>query len=316
MRIVKTASGKRCGYIEENNNGFLIASDAKPPLELYDDEIVKEIAAKNEKCVKRLYEEFELTIGEIAALFEVSYQTMYKRMRQAGYNTSSKSGRRNSSFGIHFSEQRKKNISLGNRGKTAHIVEYERTPEIRQKISDSLKRGYESGKISVNAEGISHAWASGKYSEATMGRGIQGYFHSSKTSRNNGDIYFRSLLELCFLIKAEESNEVMSIINEPVHIRLSDHEIYIPDFLVNGTNLVELKPVNHLLWTKDDNGRFDREVEAATSFCAERGWSFMVVYDKDIGFETSSFKRFLRNHNEVIMQYQIRFNNPDQLAGR
>lgn len=316
MRTVKTANGKQCGHIEIKENGFLVASDTKPTVEVYDDVIVKDICEKNGRCIRRLYDEYELTIGEIAALFEVSYQTMYKRMRQAGFDTSSKSGRRNSSYGIHFSEQRKKNISLGNNGKTAHIVEYERTPEIRRKISESLKRGYESGEISVNAEGISRAWASGKYDEAAMGRGIQGYFHSSKISRRKGDIYFRSLLELCFLIKAEESDEVKSIINEPVHIKLSGHEIYIPDFLINGTELVELKPFNHLLWTKDENGRFEREVDAATLYCDKRGWSFKVIYDRDIGFETSSFKRFLRNHEEVIKQYQIRFNNPDQLAGR
>ena len=316
MRAVKTANGKQCGCVDNISEGFIVISDTKPSVEIKNAEIVKDISNKNYDCIKRLYNEYELTVGEIAALFEVSYQTMYKRMKEAGYDTSSKKGRRNSSFGVHFSEQRKKNISIGNSGKTAHIVEYERTPEIRQKISKSLKRGYESGAIIVNSEGISRAWASGRYRNATMGRGIQGYFHSSKTPRSNGDIYFRSLLELCFLIKAEESDEVVSIINEPVHIRLSDHEIYIPDFLINSIRLIELKPTNHLLWTKDKSGRFDMEVKAATSYCNERGWSFEVVYDRDIGFETSSFKRFLRNHKEIVQQYQIRFNNPEQLAGR
>lgn len=110
--------------------------------------------------------------------------------------------------------------------------------------------------------------------------------------------------------------DVVSIINEPVHIKLHGGGIYIPDFLVNDACLIELKPKNHLLWTKDSNGRFNEEMSAAVSFCEKRGWSFMVVHDDDLGFETGAFKKFLRNNPDLISKYKIRFNDPDRLAGR
>lgn len=315
MRVVKTANGKPCGSIEVINGCFIIKSNTKPKIIINDLLICKNILDKNYDCIQYLYDTYELTIGEIASLFEVSYRTMYKRMRDRGYDTSSKKGRRNSSFGTHFSERRKKNISKGNKGKTAHKVEYERTPEIRKKISETLRHGYQSGRISVNGNGISKAWADGKYTNASMGRGIQGYFRSNKTSRTNGYIYFRSLLELCFLINAEKSERIMSIINEPVHIALPEHGIYIPDFLINETELIELKPANHLLWTKDSDGRFDVEIRAAFDYCKKYGWSFRIVYDKDMNFETGAFKKYLRDNPDIISQYQIRFNNPNQLVG-
>lgn len=41
------------------------------------------------------------------------------------------------------------------KGKPQSIPPYERTLEIRKKISDTLKEGYKSGRIAVNKDGIS-----------------------------------------------------------------------------------------------------------------------------------------------------------------
>lgn len=183
MITVKSASGKPCGVIELCADHITITSDTKPELIIGDEELIRSINSKDYECIPQLLDRYELTIGEIAALFSVSYQTMYKRMKCCGINTSGRNGRRSSSFGTHFSTERKKNISNGNRGKTVHPVEYERTPEIRQKISTSLKEKYRSGEITVNSKGISDAWAAGKYSKAKMGRGIQGYFYSKKDNK-------------------------------------------------------------------------------------------------------------------------------------
>lgn len=79
-------------------------------------------------------------------------------------------------------------------GKPAHSS-YIRTKEIRDQISQTLKDGYRSGRITQDPLKKSAAWADGKYRNVKMGRGIQGYFHSLKM---NKDMYFRSLLELIF----------------------------------------------------------------------------------------------------------------------
>ena len=46
-------------------------------------------------------------------------------------------------------------MSESRKGKPQSVPPYERTPEIRRKISDTLKEGYRSGRIIVNKDGIS-----------------------------------------------------------------------------------------------------------------------------------------------------------------
>lgn len=292
---------------------IIINSYSKPKIEIMNPEDISKIIDKDDSIVPLLFNKYFLTIAEIAALFDVCYQTMYKKMKGMGINTSSKQGRRNSSFGKSFSDERKANISKGNRGKTANHG-YERTEEIRERISQTLKDGYKNGRIVVNRSAISKAWSDGKYRKSPMGRGIQGYFSSKKSPRSGGDIYFRSLLELNYLLLQEENDSVISIINEPVHIKLPNNGIYIPDFLINSRELIELKPSNHLSWTKDVNGRFDEEIRAAEKYCDSREWTYRVVYDSDIGFETNKFKRYLRNHQNLKDKYNIRFNNPEKVS--
>ena len=117
-------------------------------------------------------------IGEIASLYNIPYHTMNKKIldieKQGLLTTNKKEGRRNSSFGREFTEERKRHI--GDKSIGRHIPPYERTPEIKERISKTLKKGYEEGRIKVNSEGISQAWENGKFKNAKMGRGIQGFF--------------------------------------------------------------------------------------------------------------------------------------------
>lgn len=309
--VVKSSNGKQIGEIEIDDTSIKIKHNSKPTLVISDQEIIKAIRNHDQSILPTLFTDYNLLIGEIAALYGVSYNTAYKYLHNHGVDTSSKEGRRNSSYALVFSDERKRKISKSHIGKV--VPPYIRTPEIKQKISDSLRRGYQEGRIKVNGEGISQAWADGRFDNVPMGRGIQGYFHSNKTSRPNGNIYFRSLLELNYLIISEEDPLVKSIINEPVHIRLTDGGVYVPDFLTNDINLVELKPHNHLLWTKDDDGRFEEEIRCAVEYCKQRGWMYSVIYDDDIGFETTKFKRYLRNNN-LIDKYNIRFNHPEKIS--
>lgn len=118
-------------------------------------------------------------------------------------------------------------------------------------------------------------------------------------------------MELCFILSVEKDPTVKSIINEPVHIKLTDGSIYIPDYLINSNKLIELKPHNHLLWTKDsDNNRFEKEIIGAKDYCEKQGWEFEIVYDTDLNFETGRFKKYLLSNPDIIERYNIRFNKP------
>lgn len=116
-----------------------------------------------------------------------------------------------------------------------------------------------------------------------MGTGIHGYFTSLK---NNKTFYFRSLLELNYLILLEESKEVNKYQVEPFQIPLQDKiHHYTPDFLINETEIKELKTSKHLSYTKEDE-RFAEETAAALKYANENNMAFEVIYDTDLGFET------------------------------
>lgn len=75
--------------------------------------------------------------------------------------------------------------------------------------------------------------------------------------------------------------------------------------------LVELKPSNHFIWTKDSvDDRFEKEIDGAVKYCKEIGWDFKVIYDTEIGFNSGKFKKYLLSHPEIIEKYNIRFNKP------
>ena len=137
-----------------------------------DKDLLKAIYNNEDNAIIILYDEYTLTIAEIAAIFNMNYFNANKRIKGLDIKSSLKQGRRNSSYGAEFSEDRKQKISKSHVGKSPSKPPYQRTPEIRKKISDTLKEGYLSGRISVNRDGISQAWKDGKYKEAAMGRGI------------------------------------------------------------------------------------------------------------------------------------------------
>lgn len=308
---IKSSSGKVTGHIEKTEDKIKIINGKKPIVEIEDKDIIERINNREESVIIQLYDEYTLLISEIAALFGINYSNMNKKIKTLDVKTKSKSGRRNSSFGQTFSEKRRKHIGESHLGKSPSTPPYIRTPEIRQRISETLKEGFKSGRIVVNGEALSKAWKDGKYENSPMGRGIQGYVHIEKSAKESKDIYFRSLLELFYLLEAEEDPNIITIASEPVHIKLIDNSIYVPDFLINDELLIELKPHNHMKWRKDSvDNRFEKEMDGAKRFCEEKNWKFKLIYDIDIGFETKKYKKFLLSHPEIIEKYNIRFNKP------
>lgn len=303
---ILNSSGFKIGEAKIDEDLIIIDNNNKPLLVIEDEsELIQQINTKDESGFKKLFEEYHLLIGEIAALYNMTYSTTRKHLIKQGIDTKSKAGRRNSSYGKTFSEERKANIGAALRGRK--IVPYERTPEIKSKISESLKQYYARHEVSEETRlKLSQAWKDGKYENANMGRGYSGFFYSIK---NNRKFFFRSLLELCYLIKIENDENVKFYCVEPFQIQLPDNHHYTPDIFLNGEILIELKPKKHLLYENKD--RWNLEISSAKEYCNNHNLTFKVIYDEDLDFRTDKFKRWLLNNKEKVEKYQITFSSKD-----
>ena len=121
----------------------------------------------------------------------------------------------------------------------------------------------------------------------------------------NKDMYFRSLLELNFLVLIENEKKVKTYKTEPFQIKLPHKKHYTSDIIINNNLIIELKPKNFSVYTNFD--RFCLEIAGLNKFCNENNYSFCVVYDKDIGFDSKKYRQFLKNNLDIIQKYNIRF---------
>lgn len=303
MNIINS-SGKIMGIIRLNECEILINNYHKPLYKITDSEIIKGVVEKNTDIIPILFDNYYLTIAEIASLFEVKYHVMNKIMTKYNLITGMHEGRRNASYGKIVDDEQRYKISIGNIGKHNNSPQYIRTEQIRSKISNKLKNKYKSGTLFVNSRLIKAAWKNGKYDNAKMGRGKQGYVYSIK---NSNDIYFRSLLELSYVLKLENDDTVENYISEPCKIEMSNESVYIPDFLINFSDMIELKPIDHLKIYVNSRSRFEMEVKYAKEYCEKHNYSFKILYDADIGFSTRKFTNYLRDNPDIVDKYKIRF---------
>lgn len=297
----KNSSGKIFGEVNITENQIIVQHYKKPLLVIDDIEVINGVRNQDLQYILILYDDYALCIGEIAALYNRPYHQINPILNSLSPKTSSNYGRRSSSFGQTFSEERKLHISESLKG--IPPVGYERTPEIRKKISQTLISKYASGELWNDPQKFSDAWARGCYKDVKMGRGIQGYMFSPK---NKNDVYFRSLLELNYFIIFEQSEQVECYDIEPFQIKISKKSHYTPDALINNKYLIEIKPSDHLRYT--EKARFEAEVASAQQYCTENNFEYKILYDTDIGFETKRYKRFLNDNPDIIEQFNIRFN--------
>ena len=310
MNLIYNSSGKVIGVSYIDKNKIIIDHYNKPLYKITNKDTIEKVLNKLDEGIIELFDKYFLLISEIASLYNTHYFTINRKInkfKEEGLiRTNNKNGRRNPSFSKTFDEERRRHIGEAGKGKHSHCRPYEMTAEIKAKISHTLQEGFSSGRIKMNKEALSKAWADGRYENVPMGRGIQGFFESKKHTKSK-DVYFRSLLELKFLIEIEENDSIKSFTWEPFCIPLGDKQHYTPDCLIDNT-LVELKPRDHLKYTKDNiNNRFEKEVEAANKFCNERGYIFKIVYDDELNFNSKKFKKFLIDTPEIIDKYNIRF---------
>lgn len=310
MMVVKNSSGKITGQIEFENNKYYITNGNKPQLILEDTELIEAIQQKDETIFPYLYDEIQLTIGEIAALYGTNYTNINKRLKQYPLTTNASTGRRNSSYGATFSQTRRENIGKAGKGKHNNKP-YEMTEEIKNKISQGVKEYYSTHTVSEETRRkLSQAWIDGKYSQASMGRGINGTFFSNK---NKTKIFFRSMLELFYCLSLEEDVTIKQYKMEPFQIPIDKNHHYTPDILINNQKLIELKSFRYVNKVEDKT-RFQLEQEAAMKYCFKNSLTYQIVYDIDLGYNTKEFKRYLKANPLIIEKYQIKFSNPNILT--
>lgn len=301
-KACKNSSGNIFGKIIQNENEIIIQHNSKPELVINDVTIIELINNKKEEGILKLFDEYFLCIGEIAALYDYTYSKTNRILKTLPYTSNNNSGRRNSSYGKKHSEETKKKI--GEKSKGRIIPQYKRTPEIKKKISEGLKEYYKTHEVSEETrKKLSEAWTRGCYKNSEMGHGIQGYVHSIK---NNKDFYFRSLLELKYCLMLEEDSQIKNYQIEPFQINLGNGHHYTPDFLVNNSQIIELKSKGHLNYA-DTEERFNLEINKAQEYAKQNNMTFSIIYDTDINFKTSTYKTYLKNNLDIIKKYNIRF---------
>ena len=303
-KIAKNSSGKIIGTVEILQNEIIIKHNLKPELKITNLEHINLIKNKTNEGIILLYDEYYLNIAEIAALYGTSYATLNKKFKQLPIRTGKNDKRRSTTYGRKLSEETKKKIgekSIGRQGSG----QYERTAQIKEKISKGLKNYYANNEVSLETrQKLSQAWVDGKYKNSIMGRGIQGSFTSLK---NNKKFHFRSLLELKYLLLIEEDSSIKYYEVEPFVIKIDNIHHYTPDFLLNGKDIKELKPFNHLKYVNEKE-RFQQEQKSAKEYAKKNNMTYEVLYDIDINFETKKFKKYLLNNPEILKKYNISFN--------
>ena len=314
-RPIKNSSGKIIGQTTIADDFLIIDNQTKPLLKITDTRLVQAVKNndRSDEIIQSFYDECFLNCGEIASLYDVCYSNMNRQLRTLSLQTTAKQGRRNRSYGKIQSDETKAKIS--DSVKKAYedgrlvVNVYERTPEIRKKVSESLKAYFQ--EHPQNPEPHRQNWLNGIYDNVDFHAGIGGHFFSIK---NNKIINFRSLLELFYMLQLEQDTAINNYIYEPFHVRCEDGRIYTPDLLVNNI-VIELKSKQYL--TKVGGSvleNFLYKKEQGQIFCQNNGYEYKIIFDEDVGFNSDQFKKFIALHPEIVDKYQIYFHQPERMV--
>lgn len=158
--------------------------------------------------------------------------------------------------------------------------------QYRVEYIDRRKASYEAKKVSdpewykrlcdTRSQATAQAHFDGKLT--SYGRGHeQGWYLSFKSIE---PIYYRSSYERCLLELCDETDAISSVESAGFSIAYVDEtghsRRYIPDFVVNGVILIEVKAEFAL---SDD--RIRRKLEAARTYCVTHDMQFMIVSVRD-----------------------------------
>ena len=308
-RDIKNSSGKITGFTEITEDFILINSTGKPILEINDKEIISKILSNkiDKDTLIILYNNYTLSIGEIASLYNRCYSNINKIIKGIEEIVINRNGRRNRAYGHKVSEEQSKKMSLALKGRKA--PEYERTPEIREKISKSLKQYFKNNP--QNPEPHRENWRKEVYKNVDFKIGIGGHFYSLKIDKT---IKFRSLLELFYLLKLENDDNIHTYAYEPFHIELENGSTYTPDFLINNCKVVELKSKKYMERVSGVKEKVLYKQEQAIKYCEKNNLTYQIIFDEDIGFDSKEMKKYINNNSEIVKKYKITFINPKRMV--
>lgn len=312
-RYIFNSSKKIVGEISFSPNKINIHHYKKPLLEITDISIINKIyQGEDEQTLQKLYDDYTLLVSEVACLYNISYTRANKWFKSLPLKTTAKAGRRNSSYGKIFSKQRIQKIVNGRKDDRKQRKGCSISKEQCLKISQTLKKKHKNGEIKINRDKIREAWKQGRYENVDFGHGIGGYITSKKIKKR---FFFRSLLELKYILLLEKNNAIFYYKYEKLKIPCNDGSYYTPDFIINNINVIELKSKKYIFSNETIYKRFIYKKQQAEEYCNNNNLNYKVVFDEDIGFESKKMKRFLVNNPELIKEYQITFINPERVFG-
>ena len=180
--------------------------------------------------------------------------------------------------------------------------------EIKEKIRQGVKKAIDEGRLNESSN-AKKGWINQKFANINFKRGIGGYITSHKIHKR---FFFRSLLELCYIIMLEEDPEIISYNYEPFQITCDDGSLYTPDFQI-GNDIIELKSYSFIYKQKGEiQEKFEYKKSQAEKYCAEHELNYKVIFDIDIGFDSKRFKHVLKETN-YIQKYNIEFLQTDRV---
>ena len=307
-RNIKNSSGKITGKSFISEKSIVIDNANKPILKITDNKIIKECLNKDIQIetVIKLYNEYTMSIGEIASLYDRCYSNINKYINQISEIKKNKKGRRNRAYGHPVSKQQSEKMSKALQGKTH--TPYERTPEIRKKISDSLKQYFK--KHPQDPTPHIKNWEKGVYDNVNFHRGIAGTFTSIKTKKT---FRFRSLLELYYALLLEKDSNIITYTFEPFHITMDNGHTYMPDFLLNNSIIVELKSKKFTEKVDGVQEKVQYKKNQCEKYCKKNNLQYKIIYDEDINFESGKMKRYIKNNPNINQKYNIIFELPERI---
>lgn len=328
---IYNSSGKIIGELLLDSDLLHINNYKKPELTIPKVVIGESLFSRipNEKLFVELYDVYTLSIGEIAAIFDVHYHIANIWYKQSNTKSSLKAGRRNSSYGQKQSASRKDKISHAHRGrKVYNNGEHEKF----LRSNDVVPEGYQLGRLPFTSEHIEKihtaildmqskgimkkgkeaaqlGWKNGKFVNVNFRRGIGGWITSNKIQKR---FFFRSLLELKFILLLEKNPDVSNYAYEPFAILCDNGQTYTPDFLVNNQYVYELKSYKFIYKQGGKiQSEFEYKCQQAQKYCTKNNYTYQVIYDKDIHFNTERFKHELMESGDID-KFEIKFAQPER----
>jgi len=282
MKDIKSSSGKKIGEMSIIDNSYVIDNFYKPEIVSICKDVINN-ASDEAVLIKILYDEYYLSIGEIATILGYSYGKTNRHMFPLEqYSTNKNDGRRNRAYGTTVSPTQSEKMSAALMGRTCWNKGVPCRKETKEKLSIYNSKH-------------------GKYGTV--------YFGEFTSAKYNNIFKFRSLLELYYMIYLEEHDVYKNVVWESIIIPYElDGFIhrYIPDLLADD-DLIEVKSFEFMKIYSFRKLQFTEKIKAANIYAKENGLKYKIITDRKLGYITKDFKKFLNENPSIITQYNIKF---------